>query len=120
MTIGALRSRSLTVLMVLVALMLVQCTQPPYLTSIQVLPNAAVASYAGQTLQYKAYGTYNRGGSHPSQNQDITSQVDWTSNTVAVATIDATGLATVTGAGATSISTATVRSFCLFALEQVC
>jgi hypothetical protein len=104
MTIGALRSRSLTVVMVLVALMLVQCTQPPYLTSIQVLPNAAVAGYVGQTVQYKAYGTYNRGGSHPSQNQDITSQVDWTSNTVAVATIDATGLATLTGPGTTSIT----------------
>jgi hypothetical protein len=104
MTIGALRSRSLTVLMVFVAVMLVQCTQPPYLTSIQVLPNAAVAGYVGQTVQYKAYGTYNRGGSHPSQNQDITSQVDWTSNTVAVATIDATGLATLTGPGTTSIT----------------
>jgi hypothetical protein len=104
MTIGVLRSRSLTVVMVLVALMLVQCTQPPYLTSIQVLPNAAVASFVGQTVQYKAYGTYNRGGSHPSQNQDITSQVDWMSNAVAVATIDSTGLATITGAGTTSIT----------------
>jgi hypothetical protein len=104
MTIGVLRSRSLTVLTVLVALMLVQCTQPPYLTAIQVLPNAAVASYVGQTVQYKAYGTYTRGGSHPSQNQDITNQVDWVSNTVGVATIDSTGLATITGAGTTSIT----------------
>jgi hypothetical protein len=104
MTIGTLRSRSHTVLTVLVALMLARCTQPPYLTSIQVLPNAAVASYSGQTVQYKAYGTYNRGGGHPSQTQDITSQVDWTSNTVAVATIDSTGLATITGAGTTSIT----------------
>ena len=104
MTIGALRSRSLTVLLVLVALMLVQCTQPPYLTAIQVLPNAAAASYVGQTVQYKAYGTYTRGGSHPSQNQDITNQVDWVSNTVGVATIDSTGLATITGAGTTSIT----------------
>jgi hypothetical protein len=104
MTIGALRSRSLTVLMVSVALMLVQCTEPPYLTSIQVLPNAAVASYVGQTVQYKAYGTYTRGGTHPSQNQDITNQVDWVSNTDGVATIDSSGLATVTGAGTTSIT----------------
>src|ERR1700683_2789116 len=104
MTIGTLRLRSLAGLRGLAALMLVRSTQPPYLTSIQVLPNAAVASFAGQTVQYKAYGTYNRGGGHPSQNQDITNQVDWTSNTVAVATIDSTGLATITGAGTTSIN----------------
>jgi hypothetical protein len=104
MTIGALRSRSLAVLMVVVALMLAQCTEPPYLTSIQVLPNAPVAGYVGQTVQFKAYGTYNRGGGHPSQMQDITNQVDWISSATTVATIGANGLATTTGMGVSSIT----------------
>ena len=98
----ALCARSLALLSLLFGL--AQCTEPPYLTSIQVLPNAAVAGYVGQTIQYKAYGTYNRGGGHPSQNQDITNQVDWISNSVAVATINATGLATITGVGATTVT----------------
>jgi Divergent InlB B-repeat domain len=97
-------SRLFAVLTLLVALMLVQCTQPPYLSSIQVLPNAPVASYVGQAVQFKAYGTFNRGGGHPSQMQDVTSQVDWISSSTAVATIDASGVATTTGTGTTSIT----------------
>jgi hypothetical protein len=104
MTKADLRSRTLAVLMVLVALMLAQCTEPPYLTSIQVLPNAPVAGYVGQTIQFKAYGTYNRGGGHPSQMQDITNQVDWISSATTVATIGANGLATTTGMGVSSIT----------------
>jgi hypothetical protein len=95
-------ARSLAVFTLLLGL--VQCTQPPYLSSIQVLPNAPVASYVGQAVQFKAYGTFNRGGGHPSQMQDITSQVDWISSSTAVATIDASGIATTTGTGTTSIT----------------
>jgi Divergent InlB B-repeat domain len=100
----ALCSRLSAVCAFLAALMLVQCTEPPYLTSIQVLPNAAVASYVGQVIQYKAYGTYTRGGGHPNQMQDITDQVDWISNSAAVATISSTGSATTTGSGTTTIT----------------
>lgn len=100
----AVWSRLSAVLALLVALMLVQCTQPPYLTSIQVLPNGALATYSGQTIQYKAYGMYTRGGSHPTQTQDITNQVDWISSAPSVATINATGLATATATGLTNIT----------------
>src|SRR5277367_4775595 len=98
----ALCARPLAVLILLVGL--ARCTEPPYLTAIQVLPNAPVAGYVGQTIQFKAFGTYNRGGSHPSQMQDITNQVDWLSSATTVATIGANGLATTTGMGATPIT----------------
>jgi hypothetical protein len=94
--------RSLAVLILLFGL--AQCTEPPYLTSIQVLPNAALATYAGQTIQYKAYGSYTRGGSHPTNSQDITNQVDWISSATSVATISATGMATAVGTGLTNIT----------------
>ena len=83
---------------------LVQCTEPPYLTAIEVLPNAALATYAGQTIQYKAYGAYTRGGSHPTNLQDITNQVDWISSAPSVATISATGMATAVGTGTANIT----------------
>jgi hypothetical protein len=98
----ALCARSLALLTLLLGL--VQCTEPPYLTSIQVLPNAALATYAGQTIQYKAYGAYTRGGGHPTNLQDITNQVDWISSAPSVATINATGMATAVGTGTTNIT----------------
>ena len=104
MTRLVLCSRSLAVLTVLVALMLVQCSQPPFLTAIEVLPNTALATFAGETVQYKAYGAYTQGGGHPTNLRDITNQVDWISSAPSVATINSTGLATVTGAGTTTIT----------------
>ena len=104
MTRLVLCSRSLAVLVLLVALMLVQCTQPPYLTAIEVLPNAALATFAGQTVQYKAYGAYTRGNGHPTNLQDITNQVDWISSAPSVATINATGMATAVSTGVTNIT----------------
>jgi Divergent InlB B-repeat domain/Bacterial Ig-like domain (group 2) len=83
---------------------LVQCTNAPALTSIQVLPNAATATFVGQTVQYKAFGTFNRAGTHPSTSQDITNQVAWTSSSAAVSVINASGLATTTGLGSTTIT----------------
>jgi len=104
MTKLGLCSRLLTGLALLVALTLVRCTEPPYLTAIEVLPNAALATYAGQTIQYKAYGAYTRGGGHPTNLQDITNQVDWISSAPSVATINATGMATAVGTGVTNIT----------------
>jgi hypothetical protein len=98
----ALCARSLALLTFLLGL--IQCTNPPYLTSIQVLPNAALATYAGQTIQYKAYGAYTRGGGHPTNLQDITNQVDWISSAPSVATINSTGMATAVGTGVTNIT----------------
>jgi hypothetical protein len=95
-------SRSVAALALLTAL--VHCTNAPALTSIQVLPNAATATFIGQTIQYKAFGTFNRAGTHPSTSQDITSQVAWTSSSAGVSTINATGLATTTGFGTTTIT----------------
>jgi hypothetical protein len=80
------------------------CTQPPYLASIQVLPATPSLTAYGQTLQFQAIGTYERAGNHPTQNEDITSQVSWSSSTIGVATINASGLASATGSGTTTIT----------------
>ncbi len=91
-------------LSVLLALAFTGCTQPPYLASIQVLPATPSLTAFGQTLQFQAIGTYERAGNHPSQTEDITSQVSWSSSTVGVATINAGGLATAAGTGTSTIS----------------
>ncbi len=91
-------------LSVLLALVFAGCTQPPYLASIQVLPATPSLTAFGQTLQFQAIGTYERAGNHPTQTEDITSQVSWSSSTVGVATINASGLASATGSGTSTIS----------------
>jgi hypothetical protein len=96
---GAIMPRFVCLPVILVALAFVGCTQPPYLASIQVLPATPSLTAFGQTLQFQAIGTYERAGSHPSQTEDITSQVSWSSSTVGVSTINAAGLASATGSG---------------------
>jgi trimeric autotransporter adhesin len=91
-------------LSVLLALVFAGCTQPPYLASIQVLPATPSLTAFGQTLQFQAIGTYERAGNHPTQTEDITSQVSWSSSTVGVATINAAGLATAAGSGNSTIT----------------
>lgn len=70
-------------------------------------PTQSVA--VGQTTQFTATGVYGH-GSHPSSTQDVTTQVAWTSSAPAVATVNASGLATGIAAGTTTI-TATMNGF---------
>lgn len=78
------------------ALSLMGCSSPS-LVSIQITPNAEYFGGAGLTAQFTAIGTFTQ-GNHPKTTQDITNQVTWASNAVAVATISSTGLVT-SGAG---------------------
>ena len=66
---------------------------PPTLTSIAVTP-ANPTIVTGATQQFTATGTYS-----DSSTQNITSQVSWNSSTPAVATINASGLASGVSAG---------------------
>jgi len=77
------------------------------LDSVQVTPATQTLS-VGQTAQLKAVGTY--GNANHSTTQDITSTVTWTSTVPAVATVNASGLATAVGAGTTAI-TASATSY---------
>ena len=57
----------------------------------------------GQTAQFQAVGTFSK-TSHPSTTRDITSEVQWSSNIVSVATIDNGGLVTAVDNGTTVIT----------------
>ena len=71
---------------------------PATLQSIAVTPsNPSIAK--GTTQQLTATGTYS-----DSTTQDITSQVTWASDTVSVATVSSSGLATAAGTGTADIS----------------
>jgi hypothetical protein len=71
---------------------------PATLTSIAVTP-ATLSAAAGTTVQFHATGTYSDNSS-----KDITGSVTWTSGTPAVATINASGLASALAVGSTTIS----------------
>ena len=87
--------------LVLVSLCMVECQNSPSLASIQILPDNAALTYVGQTLQYKAVGTFLHAG-HPSITKDVTSQVIWQTSNPSAATISNTGLATAVASGATA------------------
>jgi Bacterial Ig-like domain (group 2)/Divergent InlB B-repeat domain len=91
----------LSVILVL-AVTSVGCSQPAQLGAIQVTPDAP-ALIAGQTVQFKAIGAYAQNG-HPFTFRDITTQVNWISSEVNVATISAGGLATGVSTGNTQIA----------------
>ncbi len=74
------------------------------LTSIAVTPTTA-SILPGQTLQFRAMGLAQNG-----QQQDISNAVTWTSSTIAVATIDAQGLATAKTASTASSTSITATS----------
>ena len=75
------------------------------LNSVQVTPaNQSVT--VGQTAQFSAVGTYGN-ASHPST-QNITGTVTWSSSVPAVATVNASGVATGVSAGSTSITATTM------------
>ena len=90
---------------VLLASLMVECTNPPRLTSIAIIPNFANVSSVGETVQFKAIGTYERAGmGHPVLTKDVTLEATWASSLVGVATISPSGLATTTGNGNTTIT----------------
>lgn len=97
--------RAVACCMLLVALgtFLISCASSPTLSSIQVTPATAAVALTGQTVQFRALGTYVNGG-HPTQTRDITDSVTWASSDTTAATINSTGLATVVGTGDTSIT----------------
>lgn len=68
------------------------------LVSIAIVPASATTN-ASQTVQYTATGTFTDGSS-----VDLTTTATWVSSNVAVATIDANGLATGVDAGTTTIT----------------
>ena len=76
----------------------------PSIVSITVTPDGLTEGI-GITQQFVATATYSDGSS-----ADLTTGITWNSSAASVATINASGLATTTGAGATSI-TATIGSF---------
>ncbi len=70
------------------------------LSSIQIAPSS-VSLAAGQTIQLQATGVFGDGTS-----QNVTSLVTWSSNNLAAATVDASGLVTAVTAGQATITAA--------------
>jgi hypothetical protein len=71
---------------------------PPTLQSIAVTP-ASPSVTAGSTQQFTATGTYTDGST-----QNLTTQVTWSSSSPAVASVNASGLATTGSTGTTTIT----------------
>jgi hypothetical protein len=69
------------------------------LVSIAVIPGSQTLLAVGQTAQFIAIGTTGTGTT-----VDLTTKVTWSSSITSVATINAFGLATATGAGTTAIN----------------
>lgn len=90
-------------LLIVVALLLTNCATSHKLSSIQIIPSNASLAATGDTVQFKAIGTFTRPG-HPSETRDITNEVTWESSNPAAATIGPSGLATGVGAGTTTIT----------------
>jgi hypothetical protein len=68
----------------------------------QVNPQTATMNSVGETVQFKALGTYLTGSS--SGVQDVTNQVTWASSDPNVGTINSSGLATAVAGGSTTIT----------------
>ncbi len=75
--------------------------EPPVtLTAIQVSPSS-VSANLGTTQQFTATGTFSDGST-----QNLTSSVTWNSSSTSVATVSASGLASLVGAGTAAITAA--------------
>lgn len=81
----------------------------PKVASVAISPSTQ-ALVIGQNVQFTALGTYGHGSNHPASQEDVTSQVTWTSSSPSVATINSSGVATAVGAGNTTI-TASMNGF---------
>lgn len=82
----------------------VGCSQNAQLTSIAVTPATATIPSAGMTAQFTATGTYTNGKNDKNYQENLTTQVVWSSNNTAVATINSSGLATGVSAGTATIT----------------
>lgn len=76
--------------------------------TIQISPSTQTLA-AGQTVQFTATGVVGH-GQHPSSSENVTDMATWTSSSPAIATVNATGLATALSAGTTTI-TASMNGF---------
>ena len=86
---------------------LIGCANPSGLDSISISPTAQALA-VGQTAQFTAVGTF--GNANHSTTSPVTNGVTWISSAPAVATVNATGLATAVGSGTTTI-TASAAAF---------
>jgi hypothetical protein len=83
------------------AIMVPSCGHDQQLVSIDIQPeaesfgstNTPVTEDAGLNVQLRALGTY----IHPPVTKDITTQVNWASNTPSIATVNSSGLLTAAG-----------------------
>lgn len=82
----------------------VGCSQNAQLTSIAVTPATATIPSAGQTAQFTATGTFTNAKNNKNYQENLTTQVVWSSNNTAVATINASGLATAVSQGTATIT----------------
>ena len=100
MTTRTLWLAVLCVSMTLTVLLLGSCSNH-HIVSIAITPQNPSVAAVGQTTQFTAMGTSNDAHISPT---DVTSTATWTSSTASVATISASGLATATGCGTTTIN----------------
>jgi len=82
----------------------VGCSQNAQLTSIAVTPTTATIPSAGQTAQFTATGTYTNAKNNKNYQENLTTQVVWTSSNTAVATINSSGLCTAVSMGTATIT----------------
>jgi hypothetical protein len=84
-------------------LVLTNCASSPTISSIQLTPANANLGTVGDTVQFRAVGTFTR-GKHPQETRDITSEVTWASSQPSAATVSSSGLGTDVGVGTTTIT----------------
>lgn len=87
-----------------------QCGFNRSLSSVEVTPSTAVASFAGETIQFKAVGTYVH-DPHPPETRDLTNAVKWEVSDPSVATINSAGLVTAIGQGTVTVTASTNADF---------
>jgi hypothetical protein len=69
------------------------CQSSPAPSIVEVMPSGASLTTVGENVQFKAIGTFVHGG-HPQQTRDLRGRVNWSSSTLAVATVSSSGLVT--------------------------
>jgi uncharacterized protein YjdB len=103
------RFRLSTLLLALLAVPFIGCGSSSEIDSIAVTPATVGLTGVGATAQLQATATIGH-GSHPATQQDVTSQVTWSSGSANVATVSATGFVTSVGPGTVQI-TASINGF---------
>lgn len=103
------RFRLSTLSLALLAVPFIGCGSSTTIDSIVVTPTAVSLSGVGATTQLTATASIGH-GSHPATQQDVTSQVTWSSGSANVATVSAAGLVTSVGPGSIQV-TASINGF---------